>query len=101
MGVLTDDIKLASQARHRVAFWSGRYIAYREAGECHFLDETLTGEQRMRVERALRLNGFYRQNDPFLKEPSLPEKPSENLVREERGSKTLVRNWKKFLTGGD
>jgi ATP-dependent Lhr-like helicase len=101
MGILSDDPKLASQARHRVALWSGRYVAYREAGECHFLDESLNAEQRMRVERALRLNGFYRQQDPFLQDPPLPEKTSENLVREERGTRPLVRNWKKFLTGQD
>lgn len=99
MGVLTDDLKVASQARHRVAFWSGRYVAYREAGECHILDESLNAEQRMRVERALRLNGLYRQQDPFLKDPVIPEKQNDLMVREERGTKPLIRNWRKFLTG--
>ncbi|WP_176736908.1 DEAD/DEAH box helicase [Oligoflexus tunisiensis] len=99
MGVLSDDPKLASQARHRVALWSGRYVAYREAGECHVLDESLDAEQRMRVERALRLNGMFRQQDPFLKEPPVPVKQNELLVREERGTKPLVRNWRKFLSG--
>jgi ATP-dependent Lhr-like helicase len=101
MGLLSDDPKLASQARHRVAVWSGRYVAYREAGECHILDQSLTGEQRMRVERALRLNGFYRQQDPFLREPVLAEKQDDSLRGEARESKPLVRNWRKFLTGSD
>ncbi|MDQ3231624.1 MAG: hypothetical protein M3Q07_07370, partial [Pseudobdellovibrionaceae bacterium] len=101
MGILSDDPKLASQARHRVALWSGRYVAYREAGACHIMDESLTGDQRMRVERALRLNGLFRHHDPFLKEPAIAEKQGDTLGRDERGPRPLIQNWRKFLAGND
>jgi ATP-dependent Lhr-like helicase len=99
MGILSDDPRLSSQAKHRVALWNGRYIAYREGGECHILDESLSLDQRMRVERALRLNGLYRQQDPFLKEPVVLEMKAEAVKGEVRMSQPLVLNWRKFVAG--
>ncbi len=99
MGILSDDPKLSTQAKHRVALWSGRYVAYREGGECHFLDESLNAEQKMRVERALRLSGRYRQQDPFLREHSLVENIKEPAANDQNSSAPGLRNWRRYLAG--
>ncbi|MCX6128590.1 MAG: DEAD/DEAH box helicase, partial [Proteobacteria bacterium] len=97
MGILTDDPKIAAQARHRVAMCAGRYLAYREGRDCHFIDQSLPLEMRVRIERALRLNGLYRQQDPFLKDGESEFKQSPLSKHEKSETKVNLRNWRHML----
>jgi ATP-dependent Lhr-like helicase len=93
MGILTEDPKLAQKTGNRVAFMNGKYMAYRSSGEIHFLDDSLSPEQQMRMERALRLNGLYRQIDPFVHDIG----PANQIQEQGHAKVNHLRNWKSYL----
>ncbi len=99
IGLLTKDEKIAQKASHRLALMNGRYVAYKADGEVKFLDDSLPGEMKMRIDRALRLNGLFRQHDPFLKTMTpAAEKESTSADMQERRS--LTQTWRKFVREG-
>ncbi|RZA22495.1 MAG: DEAD/DEAH box helicase, partial [Proteobacteria bacterium] len=92
MGILTPDLKLAQKPGNRVAFRDGHYLAYRSSGEISYFDETLSAEERMRIERALRLNGLFRSMDPFIR----PE-PIRSELKVPIELKNPLKNWRAYL----
>ncbi len=66
-GIVNDHKKITRTPGNRLLFENGELIAYREAGATKILIET-TPEKVEMIKRAIRLNGHFRQNDPFLKQ---------------------------------
>lgn len=99
MGILTKDEKIAQKAAHRIALMNGRYIAYKADGKVQFLEESLPAETKMRIDRALRLNGLFRQHDPFLKSTS-PAQDSASSSSDTQERRSLKQNWRKFVRDG-
>ncbi|SMF22238.1 DEAD/DEAH box helicase [Pseudobacteriovorax antillogorgiicola] len=67
VGILDENPKIPAVPGNRVVFEDGDLIAYRDAGEVHFLKK-LGFEAEEMIKRAIKLNGRYRQQDPFIRE---------------------------------
>ncbi len=92
MGYVTADPRLPQKSGNRVAIRDGEYIAYRSSGEIEWLKPESRLDEKMRIERALRLNGMFRNLDPFVNDT----RPSAEVVDINAVKTHPLKNWKSF-----
>ena len=94
MGLVDGTSKIPMLSSNRVVLWKGYFVAWKNRGEIHFADIPLAVELRVAMERALRLNGLYRSQDPFCNVAPPPPNVQPNGPRT---TSSPLKNWRHAL----
>jgi ATP-dependent Lhr-like helicase len=89
----TNSFKLAQLSSNRVAVWRGTVVAWKDRATIQVREQNLPEPVRIVVERALRLSGKFRRQDPF----SQPDLPLRETKSETPAPSKLLKNWRSYL----